>query len=303
MIDYAANKTQRSVTVVQVSDTHLSRRRAYFQANWESFLALMAEDPPDLVVHTGDLCFAANAEPDDLVFGASQMERLGVPWRIVPGNHDVGEIPPDTRRGHPITPEKRGAWRAAFGPDWWEGEIGSWRLIGINAQLMGSGLAAEAEQWDWLETVLSPAVDTKTSDGRPCLLFSHKAPFLGDPADPREHDSAIRPAPRRRLLDLVARAGVGHVACGHNHVYQTARHAGARYVWAPPTSFINRLPKPGAKRGAKRVPGFIRYTLTGRRLKHELIEPPRFIRYDMTNWQRTHGSTTKLPSLPLKMGG
>ncbi len=38
--------------VVQVSDTHVSAKRAYFLDNWDVFVALMKADPPDLIVHS-----------------------------------------------------------------------------------------------------------------------------------------------------------------------------------------------------------------------------------------------------------
>jgi len=297
-VSHSPPTTAPPFRIVQVTDTHLSRNRAYFQANWEMFLRLMERERPDLVVHTGDLCLAGNEDVDDIAFGQEQMSRLTVPWRIIPGNHDIGDTPPDAKRGHPLTPDRRARWTDLFGPDWWALDAGAWRIVAINAQLMGSGLAAESEQWDWLDGALGG------SDGRPILLFSHKAPYLGDPADPAFTNSALRPAPRARLFGLAAAAGVRLVACGHNHVYQTDRHAGIRYLWTPSTSFVHRLPKPGVKRGARRITGFSRLTLAGRRVRHECVEPPEFVRYDVTTWQRAMGTTSKLPPLPLgSLGG
>ena len=284
--------------IVQVSDTHLSRNRAYFQTNWEAFLRLMAAERPDLVVHTGDLCLAANEDPDDMVFGRAQMERLDIPWRIIPGNHDIGETPPDPKRGHPMTEERRDAWCRLFGPDWWETDAGPWRVVAVNAQLMGSGFPAEEEQWRWLERTLG------RPDPRPVLFFSHKSPFFGDPADPGFTNSSLRIAPRERLLDLLAAHRVTVYGCGHNHVYQTARHRGVQVIWAPATSFIHRLPKPGARRGGRRITGFVRFALDGRRVRHDCVEPESFVRFDVTQWQRVHGTTSALPPMPLAgLGG
>jgi alkaline phosphatase D len=284
--------------IVQVSDTHLSCNRAYFQTNWETFLRLMAAERPDLVVHTGDLCLAGNEDPDDMAFGRAQMERLAVPWRIIPGNHDIGETPPDPKRGHPMTEDIRRNWCRLFGPDWWETDAGSWRVVAVNAQLMGSGFPAEEEQWQWLERAL------RRNDPRPVLFFGHKPPFFSDPYDPAFTNSSLRSEPRERLFDLLETRRVSVYACGHNHIYQTARHRGVHVIWAPCTSFIDRLRKPGALRGARRITGFIRFTLVGQRVRHECVEPEGFVRFDITQWKRTRGTTSKLPPMPLaSLGG
>ena len=188
--------------IVQVSDTHLSRNRAYFQINWEAFLRLMAAERPDLIVHTGDLCLAANEDPDDMVFGRAQMERLDIPWRIIPGNHDIGETPPDPKRGHPMTEERRDAWCRLFGPDWWETDAGPWRVVAVNAQLMGSGFPAEEEQWQWLEQTFAPP---RSAAG---AVLQPQIAVLRRPGRPGFTNSSLRIAPRERLLALLAAHGV-----------------------------------------------------------------------------------------------
>ena len=48
----------------------------------------------------------------------------------------------------------RRAYLGVMGADRFVQDIGEWRLIGINSQLLGCGLPAEAEQHDWLaETI------------------------------------------------------------------------------------------------------------------------------------------------------
>ena len=48
-------------------------------------------------------------------------------------------------------PRLLATYRQLFGPDRWCLNAGSWRLLGINAQLLGTGSPEEAEQWQWLE--------------------------------------------------------------------------------------------------------------------------------------------------------
>ena len=63
------------VRIVQVSDTHISRKRAYFFDNWEVFVDEMRRQPPDLIVHSGD----AQEHQQALFLERSLQERSGRP--------------------------------------------------------------------------------------------------------------------------------------------------------------------------------------------------------------------------------
>jgi 3',5'-cyclic AMP phosphodiesterase CpdA len=41
--------------IVQISDTHLGRDKPLFADNWAPFAAWIADQHPDLVIHTGDV--------------------------------------------------------------------------------------------------------------------------------------------------------------------------------------------------------------------------------------------------------
>ncbi|MEX2644121.1 MAG: metallophosphoesterase [Acetobacterales bacterium] len=283
--------------LVQVSDTHISRLRAYFHTNWEAFLELMAEEKPDLIVHSGDLCLRGNVDEDDMLFGRAQLDRMPAPVAIIPGNHDIGDTPPDAKRGHPVTQELRDRWVGLFGPDRWSRDAGGWTIIGLNAQIFDSGLPCEAEQWEWLEDALARA------SGRPVLVFCHKNLFAARPDEPERSAAVLYPDSRHRLLDLFGRHDVRAVASGHNHVYRTLRHGGMELIWAPGTSFVHQLEKKGMEDGIRRS-GYLRYTLDADRMTHEFVEPPLLFTHDLTNWSRAHGTTVHLPERPLHgMGG
>ena len=86
---------------------------------------------------------------------------------------------------------------AQFGPDRWCFEAQGWRLVGLNAQLFGTGTSAEEEQFAW--------VAGRLTNGKPVALFLHKPLFRNSPADDEVHIRYVPVAPRRRLLDLFAR--------------------------------------------------------------------------------------------------
>ena len=278
--------------LIQVSDTHLSRSHAYFQDNWDVFVDLMKEEMPDMVLITGDLCINGPKQPDDFVFAREQMDRLSVPWRAIPGNHDAGETPPDTRLGKPITPKGRNNWIKYFGNDFWVEDWAGWRFIGLNAQLMESGLKGEDAQIKMLEEAL------KTADRCPIAIASHKPLYRLGPAEKGKSLSAIWPKSRKYLMHLCDHHKVKLFMSGHLHPYRSSRHKGTRLIWAPSSAFINPSKGNWGLRMTRKL-GFIRYTFEGRKFTHELVQPPLFVNYDVSNWQKQFGSTTSLPPRPL----
>jgi len=96
---------------------------------------------PDLVVHLGDISVDGASNPAELREAAAAFADLNVPIRFLPGNHDVGENPiaPDVRAEHPLDLAQLEEYRVLFGPDYWSLCTGAWQLIGVNAQLFGTG--------------------------------------------------------------------------------------------------------------------------------------------------------------------
>ena len=166
-----------AIRLVHVSDTHLSATHGYFAMNWDGFVADMRAAPPDFLVHGGDIAFNGPVAEDDLRYAAERIAALGVSWRAVPGNHDTGEAPGFSRLKQPVTEARMAAWRQHVGPQWWVQDLDAWRLVGLDTSLMGSGLAAEAEQRAFFEAALAER------HGRPVMLFIHMPPFLENPED------------------------------------------------------------------------------------------------------------------------
>jgi hypothetical protein len=57
---------------------------------------------PDLLVNSGDLSVNGADEDDDLAFALSEHGHVTLPWRAIPGNHDVGEEPEAVHLGQII---------------------------------------------------------------------------------------------------------------------------------------------------------------------------------------------------------
>jgi 3',5'-cyclic AMP phosphodiesterase CpdA len=288
----ATSDTQAAIRIVQVSDTHVSRKRAYFVDNWEVFVDEMSRKPPDLIVHSGDVSFDGAGDEDDIAFARLEKDRLRVPWIAIPGNHDTGESPLSVRLGQPVNAERIDRWHRHYGASRWCRDLGAWRLIGIDTALLGSGGTQEHEQALFLERSLAER------DGRPVMLFQHMPPFENDPDDTAFTTAAVPSAPRKWLLDTCSKNGVAVIACGHLHVYRRMQYRGIEIVWAPATSFFNITEKQRLGLGVPRA-GYVEWTLAGRAISHRLVEPPLMITHDVGAWNKANGSTTKMPPRPL----
>jgi 3',5'-cyclic AMP phosphodiesterase CpdA len=228
--------------IIQISDTHLSRGKSHFADNWAPLARWITEQRPDLVVHTGDVTVDGAGDEQDLHYAAELMRGLGVRFRAVPGNHDVGDA------GHldqPVNDERLLRWCAHFAADRWVEDVGDFRLIGLNALLLGSGEPGEVAQADWLETVMGDA------GGRHIGWFLHRPLFLDSPGEADTGYWSVKPQPRAALIELVRRHSVALVASGHLHKAHDFRRDGTRYIWAPSSAFLvgpMAPPMPGENR-------------------------------------------------------
>ncbi len=254
-----------SFRFVQLSDMHLSARRTMFRDNWEQVLEMLAADPPDLIICTGD---AVLGDPDveaDHAYARSQLERLPVPWRIIPGNHDVGDCRIAGGMDKRVNEARLARWARHWGEDRWAFEAGGWLMIGVNAHTLNApGLPQEAEQLAWLDQTLAQA-----DQALPIALFVHKPLFMDHPSETVEEQSSLDPEARRRLLAAFTGRRLKLVASGHKHQYRAFDLDGTRHVWGPSTSVINGVPQ--APDWGLREVGFVAYTLDGARVRQRLV--------------------------------
>src|SRR5215475_419979 len=200
--------------VIFVSDTHLSPDAPEAQENWAAVVRYVTVAGPDLVIHLGDLSLDGARNRADLDHARGQLELLPVPWTAVPGNHDIGDNPlPDMPEGIAVTEGRRQQWLDIVGADYWSMDLGGWTLLAVNAQLAGSGLAAEASQWAWLEDQLRSAGQSQR-----IVLLAHK-PVTASAAELAAAPPYRfwPPDSRRRLGDLFAGRPPQLILSGHVH--------------------------------------------------------------------------------------
>jgi 3',5'-cyclic AMP phosphodiesterase CpdA len=261
-----APREEAPMRIIQISDTHLSPGKRHFADNWPPLVAWIRASRPDLVIHTGDVTVDGAAVEADLSYCAGLLNELGVRWRAVPGNHDIG----DARHARqPVTVERLALWRRYFGPDRWVEDVGDatsgWRLIGLDALLIGSGEPEELEQAQWLERAMAEAGE------RQIVWFLHRPLFLDGPEEGDTGYWSVKPQPRAPLMSMVRRYRVALVASGHLHKARDFRHEGTRYVWSPASSFlVGAQPEmPGEKRL-----GAVLYELGNPTFTAEIAEVP-----------------------------
>jgi 3',5'-cyclic AMP phosphodiesterase CpdA len=223
--------------LTQISDTHLARRLPSLTQNFHRLGEYIDATRPDLVVNSGDLAFDGPTNRDDLEFARELHDALPVACRYLPGNHDIGDNP--TAIG-PVPPQpaseaNRQTFLEMFGEDRWRFEAAGWCFIGLNSLVMNTGLASEAEQFDWLASELS------STRGTPVALFVHKPLYLNAPDDPELPATSIRYVPmpaRGRLIKMLRAVDLRLVASGHVHQRRDFTFRHVRHVWAPSAGFI-----------------------------------------------------------------
>ncbi len=255
--------------VILVADTHLSASTPQAQANWDAVVSYVGACAPDLVIHLGDLSLDGAGSAVDLRHGRTQLDRLEVAWHAVPGNHDIGDNPwPGAPAGIAVDAGRHQRWLDIVGADHWSIAVGDWVLLAINAQLLGSGLAAEAAQWSWLEEQAG-----RHRGRQPVALITHKPVTATGTELAAAPPYRFWPPPARdRLARLSGGTPPALVISGHVHQYRLLRLDGTDHLWVPTTWAV--LPdQVQPVLGAKRC-GIVSLTLTtGTLAQQELIEP------------------------------
>src|SRR5262245_13832430 len=241
--------------VVLVSDTHLTPQIAAFGDNWRAVRRWIEAAAPSLVVHLGDITAHGTEDARELVAAHSAFTGLSAPMRFVPGNHDIGDNPagPRAPNGHPIDLARLADYRRVFGADRWTCDVAPWQLVGLNAQLFGTGTPEENDQFDWLE------MEVGRRQG-PLGLMLHKPLWRNGPRDTEAHIRYVPEAPRCRLLASLARRDLRFVVSGHVHQARSLRLDGVEHAWVPSTAY--RIPDTRQERIGEKVVGLLTLEIT-----------------------------------------
>jgi 3',5'-cyclic AMP phosphodiesterase CpdA len=272
--------------IIVISDPHLSPTHGFFWDNWRRVCEAANRLAPDAVIVSGDLCINGPDSDDEIPFAAQALRRLPSPVHAIPGNHDVGDEPPGQEAGQIIDTPRLQRWLSAFGADRFAFELGGWRVIGLNAQLLGSGLLQESEQDAWLDAELARGP-------QPIMLVLHKPLFQHSADETELTATSVNPEPRARLMRRLQAAPVRMVLSGHLHCHRDVVRDGVRYVWAPSPAFQVPAPPEGAVAG----PGVLAMELEGEAVRVDLVEVPGLVAYDLAEL-KGHGRYAYLRDMP-----
>ena len=219
------------ITVLQVSDAHLSPRNGLFRANFARVRRWVERARPDLVVATGDLSLDGAGRDEDMELAAAAHHALQAPMLALPGNHDVGSHA-RTMPLQPVDGERLARFRRHLGKDRWVRDVPGWRLVGLNSEVMGTGHAEE-----WAQSAFIAAAASDAGDRR-IALFLHKPVFVTAPDDPTFDYWSVPPHARASLAPLLRHPGLRLVASGHLHLHRRFDVGAVSFAWAPPLSFV-----------------------------------------------------------------
>lgn len=255
-----------------VTDSHLSPEAEAFNRNWAAVSAFVGASRADLTVHLGDVTVDGLGDPAQFAHVRTISASWPTPMRYVPGNHDIGDNPPgpEVAAQQPLDRGRLADFRGAFGPDYWALDAEGWRVIGLNAELLGSGGLEEAEQWAWISGVASQSRDIRV------IVLLHKPMFQQSPADETPHQRVIPIAPRLRLFELLA-PSLRAVVSGHTHQYLDRVVDGVRHIWVPSTAFY--LPDEIQERIGEKITGLGMLELSPNDFRFDLVCPDGVIRH------------------------
>ena len=268
-----------ATTLVLVTDTHLTPRTAAFSNNWRAARRWIESQQADLIVHLGDITADGESDPSEMDAAALEFSALRIPMRFLPGNHDIGDRPSAAALSQ---------YRRCFGADRWTLDVAGWRLVGLNAQLLGMDAKIEEEQFAWLEARLA-------GSAAPVVLLLHKplpVPFAGNSPSLRARDVAepsgryVPAIPAERLRRLCATCDLRLIICGHTHQALTLPDGSSQHVWLPSTSFC--FPDALQDRvGDKRV-GVMRLQLENARYRMEWFTPPGMLTHNILDFPQVY---------------
>ena len=103
--------------IAQISDTHLSREKPFFNESFARVAEHLIGQRPDLVINSGDMALDGPSWESDLAEARRLHEAIGLPCRFIAANHDCGESQdaPAHPALSPLTHERRERYLKHFG--------------------------------------------------------------------------------------------------------------------------------------------------------------------------------------------
>jgi predicted phosphodiesterase len=233
-------------TIAVVADTHMNEGEYVSASPYECNRVANARTRfaihrinqlgPALTIHLGDLVHPVPTQPTFAEAARNFKElakALRSPLHLVPGNHDVGDKPVVWAPAGTVSDATLALWTEHFGEHFYAFDFRGLHVVVIDAQIINSGLGAEARQREWLERDLAAAA------GRRIFLCIHYPPYVSEPDEPESYDNLAEPG-RGWLLGLIERYRPEAMFCGHVHNFWYNRHGATECYILPSTAFVRQ---------------------------------------------------------------
>jgi len=231
LVSTSTHRTGAPRRLVQISDTHLSRWDGPLRRNFLTLVDFVNTTlKPDLVVHTGDVTLSNPDSDEDFAVAKELHRRIDAPIRLLPGNHDVGEAY-DRSSWWATNSARLTRFEQFFEPTPWLEWLGGVGLVGLNSQVLGSGLPEELKQWKLLEEIAEKVF------GKHIIVFLHRSfwtPFRGSDRRP----GSLSREDRERILKILGKSQLLGVVNGDLHRYKKGWRERGFELWGPSTSFL-----------------------------------------------------------------
>lgn len=212
-----AKKQRELFTFVQLTDMQMGMISKNENTEAEERLYRLAIDEvnklkPKFVVITGD--FVNHRTDTNQIKAFKRLTSFinpKIPVYLIPGNHDVGSKP---------TSETMDFYFKYYPTDKFIFRCKGVQLIGINSNLINSGITAEIDQWEWLKKALSANLKATRK-----IIFTHHPFFITDIHE-KDNYSNIPLAKRTEYMQLFKENGVRIIFAGHYHNNAEANYQG-----------------------------------------------------------------------------
>ncbi len=232
------------LTFAVIADTHMNQSEDYSSspypanalANARTRRAVAELNQRDLefIVHLGDLVNPVPELPtyeDAAGHFKNQVANLKAPLYLVPGNHDVGDKPVSWMPAGRVNDDHLALYESHFGRHYFTFDHGDLHFVIINAQIINSGLTAEAEQREWLEA------DLAASAGKRIFICIHYPPYVSNRDERSSYDNIDEPG-RTWLVDLIEKHKPEAMFCGHVHNFWYDLLGETETYILPSTAFV-----------------------------------------------------------------
>lgn len=195
-----------------IADTHLGA----FPDAQAHFWSMLKSRPVDCWIVAGDVVQIDNGQWQQ---AKQQLDDLGKPYYVVPGNHDLVYNAGSTVDNHYIGPASPGGlanWHATFGPMQFVFETELTRFVGVNS------LGWDDNRQDWLQLQLN-------TNKRMVLIQHH--PLIWESLDWLDQWAAEK-------IQLLSGSNVAMILTGHVHHFGASRIGNILQLSCPAVSYV-----------------------------------------------------------------